>query len=147
LLDTIDLSWQHILYVAEAGKFEYVLSLESDIIAPPETIDVMVDMAEFNNAILVRHAYDLRSGFTGHICALGCTLMRAKYYPPLFRESQVLDIDGSVYHEERRFMHVALELKKPAIDLYNVLNLVHLSEGPEIDVLPRHVERIQMRSV
>lgn len=59
--DTLEISWRTILEYAHDEGYDLILSLEADIIAPPETIDVLVDeWRQHGPKTVVAHRYHPR---------------------------------------------------------------------------------------
>jgi len=147
LYDTIDWSWQYIL---ERGRgFDYIFSLEADIIGPPKTIQTLVDIAERNNACMVRHAYPFRGG-QGYLCSLGCILMEDGLIEAIWDDTDKrMDREMvGIMHEERRFMHRALESGKPVMDVYNYLDMEHMVDADTYaEKLFRHGFNIQLDGI
>jgi hypothetical protein len=136
LRDTVDAAWKRIVTVSAFGNYEYILSLESDVIAPPETLSVMVSLADMYGAAQVRHSYPLRKK-EGLVHALGCTL-----WPTwLFRHG--FELNG--LHFETRCTQIALASGEPLLDVHNMLKLQHLDEdGQPIDPDNRTVQQIRL---
>ena len=61
LWDTLEIGWRTIVEYAHDNDYDLILSLEADIIAPPETIDVLVNSyLERGPRALVAHRYHPR---------------------------------------------------------------------------------------
>ena len=76
-VETLLASWQLIYKFATEHGFRWVLSLEQDVIIPPNALSLMVDYADEHNLCLLVHDYPARpsTGLTGKLEELGCTLI------------------------------------------------------------------------
>jgi hypothetical protein len=148
LYTDIDTSWQHILHRAQELEYDYIFSLEVDIIGPPDALSLLLKVAQVNGACMVRHAYPHRGG-QGYLCSLGCIMMEANLIKPIWGdvEARMDHLHQVPMHEERRFMHVAMASGKPVLDVYNFLELTHLSENGPIEALIRHGHGIKLEGI
>jgi hypothetical protein len=81
LVYTVSKAWEVIVREAWDRGVDYILSLESDIIAPPETIDVMVCEAEESGAWVIAHGYPY-IGIERPVHSLGCMLINRRLFEP-----------------------------------------------------------------
>jgi hypothetical protein len=139
---TVDFAWHHILRKARQEEYEYIISLEVDVIGPPNTASLLLQIAQVNGAVLVRHAYPERSG-RGYMCCLGCQIMKTEYFVPDWSGPRV-DAKGVPWHEEKRFMQVAMATGLPVLDVYNYLDLVHLHEEGPIQAVMNQTVGVQI---
>ena len=117
---TLELCWREIAYHAACGGYEYVASIESDVICPPRTLDVLLAHAEGKD--IVGHSYPLRStwhaqnGAAMRIVALGCTLVRTDWL--------CADMDLWVNGPEQDLWRT-----QRAAQIENLLEIQHLEVG------------------
>lgn len=82
-IHTLEICWPLIANRAVLGGYDYVLSIETDVICPPETIEVLLAHADGHD--VVGHSYPFRScwhaanGAAIAMVALGCTLIRTDW--------------------------------------------------------------------
>lgn len=74
--ETFTRCWRTILEEAVAGEFTWVLSLESDVIGPPNLIDTLLNCASYCAAPFVTHCYPYHDGRSDEMYqGLGCVLL------------------------------------------------------------------------
>ena len=113
--ETFTRCWKAILDEAEKGKYNWVLSLESDVIGPPLTLDTLLNVALYVQAPFVTHCYPYHSGRVNEMYqGLGCVLMTTE----LLDKAMVMVDDpdspahgipeGAVYEVAKTNSHVSL---------------------------------------
>lgn len=70
--------WRTILDHAEFNGYDYVFSLEADVIVPPLALDALLNVAGYCRAAFVSHLYPFHYGRNGLYEGLGCVLMATK---------------------------------------------------------------------
>jgi hypothetical protein len=131
LLDTIDRAWDVILTQADEGGFDYIFSVESDVIVAPESLTLLIDAMERYDACMVRHAYPVRGAVVeGRTYqALGCMLLRTEFFPLGCHRR----LTGERWeHAETALVKWALETGKPKIDFSHLFEVDHLSEDGKV---------------
>jgi hypothetical protein len=81
LIYTVSKAWELIVEEAWACKADYILSLESDVIAPPETLEVLLGFAVATHAQIVAHSYPY-VGYPLPPHSLGCMLIERTLFEP-----------------------------------------------------------------
>lgn len=82
-IHTLETCWPTIVNRAVLGGYSYVASIESDVICPPETLEVLLAHADGHDVI--GHSYPWRAcwhSMHGGACAmtaLGCTLIKTDW--------------------------------------------------------------------
>jgi hypothetical protein len=121
ILHTVNMAWIEILKYARGVGYPYIMSIESDVICPPGTLDFMFGVMRDFDAAVVGHSVphtDRKKDFM--TTALGCTLMKtdAVGYP----EPGFPAFEGTVYNVPRsRGDKIVL--------LDNFLDIKHLDSG------------------
>lgn len=91
---TLELCWRAITAQALTLACEYVASIEADVICPPETLDVLLDLGAGRDVI--GHSYPTRGAWQGErMTGLGCTLIKVDWLAAgidLWRDSPEQDI-------------------------------------------------------
>ena len=113
--ETFSRCWRRILEQAQSGGWEWILSLETDVIGPPLLIDTLLNIALFVQAPFVCHAYPYHDGRIHEMYqGLGCVLMTTELLARAMKEhddpkSPGHDVvEGAVYEVARSNSHVAL---------------------------------------
>lgn len=70
--------WRTILDHAEFNGYDYILSLEADVIVPPLALDALLNVAGYARAAFVSHMYPFHHRRAGLYEGLGCVLMATK---------------------------------------------------------------------
>ena len=113
--------WEDIIipYAWEIGA-EWILSLESDVICPPGTIEMLVESAEWYNASIVSHSYGAR-GYQERklVDGIGCVLFKRKLFEP----------GDSFYDYFEKFVRmIPYSNGIRGVELVNILGIVHLED-------------------
>jgi len=118
--ETFTRCWRVILEEALVGEYEWVLSLESDVIGPPQLIVEMLSIADFVQAPFVTQCYPYHNKrLNEYYQGMGCVLMTTT----LLQEAMsILDepdspwvgiVEASVYEIAKRNSHVSLATRIP----------------------------------
>jgi hypothetical protein len=126
LTNDIGRSWQNIFAYAK-DRYDYILSLEIDTLAPSYSLQVLVRMAEERNACMVRHSYWARNK-SGWLFGLGCVLMEADLVPIITDEEIGWPDEVKPMNEERRWIDTAVTSGRVALDVHNLLPLIHVND-------------------
>lgn len=81
LVYTVSKAWEVIIKEAWEREVDYILSLEVDVIAPPEAVDILLKVAEENGAQIVAHSYPY-VGWRNGAHSLGCMLIDRFLFEP-----------------------------------------------------------------
>jgi hypothetical protein len=116
--DTFTKCWEEIYTYASGHLFQWVFSLEQDVICPPLTIDTLLNIASYLQSPFVTHLYPYHWGVKNMYQGLGCTLISTS----LLGEAIELNkkdglIEGSIYQVAVSRNHASLA---------NLLDVKHL---------------------
>jgi hypothetical protein len=118
--ETFSRCWRLILEEAQQGKWEWILSLESDVIGPPLLLDTMLNAALYCQAPFVTHCYPYHDGrSTEFYQGLGCVLMTTPLLAKAMEmhddpESPAHDIvEGAVYEVAKNNTHISFATLLP----------------------------------
>lgn len=129
-VEAVSQAWPHILRFARKIEANYIFSNEVDIICPPETIGVLVDMAERYGAVHIAHTYPVRtkSGGRGHVSGgIGMSLFRSD----LFTEKEIADGKGKNFKQFEYYAYSKVgDRNLPMIKLQDVIPGVKHLESP-----------------
>lgn len=104
---TFNRSWRVILDHAEFNGYDYVLSLEADVIVPPLALDALLNVAGYAKAPFVSHMYPFHHGRSGLYEGLGCVLIATNllktaldvtYKTIPYTEAAIYDVAHRVSH-------------------------------------------------
>jgi hypothetical protein len=120
--ETFSRCWRRILEEAQRGGYDWVLSLETDVIGPPLTLDALLNVAVYVGAPFVTHCYPYHDNRTTEMYqGLGCVLMTTPLLVKAFElhddpESPAHDVvEGAVYEAARSNSHVSLVTMLPLV--------------------------------
>jgi predicted RNA methylase len=117
--------WQRILKEALTGGYNWILSVEQDNICPPLTLDVLLNVAGWSQALYVQHGYNWHRNqstidkFTG----LGCSLIHVDLLKRVFEQKQWL----SNAFESEIVLYPRVN-NIPTVEVYNILDIKHLDD-------------------
>lgn len=108
--DTFAQCWRIISAHAEANGYDWVLSLEQDVIAPPLALDTMLNVAGYCMAPFVVHTVPYHFGKPGYYQGLGLTLMKAELLQGALTVAfrRVPYVEAAIYDVAKRGTHVSL---------------------------------------
>jgi hypothetical protein len=108
--DTFFRSWCVIANHAEFNGYDWVFSLEGDVIVPPLTLDTMLNVAGYITAPFVTHTYPYHNGREGFYQGLGCTLMKTGLLTVALssRYKEVPAVEAAIYDVAKRNSHASL---------------------------------------
>ena len=108
--DTFRRAWDLLLTHAAWNGYTWVLSLEQDVIAPPLTVDTLLNVAGYVKAPFVTHTYPYHNGRPGYYQGLGCTLMKTELLQGAlsYAYKRIPSVEGSIYDVAKRNSHVIL---------------------------------------
>jgi len=107
------------------GPYDYWLNLEADIIAPPETVRVLLKYAG-KEAAWVTHAYPLRHNPTEQAASFGCSLFSRRIIEenPFHEAPESPTTDAWWWHQQVKPKMV--ERCYVYIELWGLLDIKHL---------------------
>lgn len=108
--DTFFQCWRLISSHAEANGYDWVLSLEQDVIVPPLTLDAMLNVAGYCVAPFVVHTVPYHFGKPGYYQGLGLTLMKSELLWGALNVAfkRVPFVEAAIYDVAKRGTHVSL---------------------------------------
>jgi len=108
--DTFYRSWRVIADHAEFNGYDWVWSLEQDVIVPELTLDTLLNVAGYIKAPFVTHTYPYHNGRPGYYQGLGCTLMKMELLIGALgiAYKRVPLVEGAVYDVAKRGTHASL---------------------------------------
>lgn len=128
--ETFAMSWKKIYKEAKQGKYKWVLSLEADNIAPPLTIDILLNVAGYCGAVHVAHAYKWHQSQTeqGLLTGLGCNLILTELLEKIFTQKKwftnAFEAELTEYPKLNNLV---------AIDLWNLIDVRHLDDKDNVE--------------
>lgn len=117
-------SWKVMLAHAEANGYQFILSLEQDVIVPPLGLDALLNIAGYCRSPFVAHMYPFHHGRAGLYEGLGCVLMATRLVKTALEVTyrEVPYVEAALYDCATRVNRVTLR------DLFEI---EHLDFGPE----------------
>lgn len=108
--DTFVRCWRIIASHAEANGYDWIWSLEQDVIVPPITLDTLLNIAGYCAAPFVTHTYPYHFGKPGYYQGLGCTLMKTDLVLAALDISfqRIPFVEAAMYDVAKRNSHVSL---------------------------------------
>jgi hypothetical protein len=128
--ETFAMSWKRILERAKEKKHKWILSLEADNIAPPLTIDIMLNVAGYCGAVHVAHAYPWHRSQSevGLLTGVGCNLILTELLDKIFsRKKWYTDAFEAELTEYPKVNGLV------SIDLWNLIDVRHLDDEAGIE--------------
>lgn len=123
--DTLIRSWREIAVHAREGGWQWVFSLEQDVIAPPVAIDALLNVAAYCKAVHVAHSYPWHKSQAeqGRLIGLGCNLIRTELLTAIFAREQWLTnaIESEIFEYPKVQGH-------PTVELHNLFDVRHLDD-------------------
>lgn len=123
--ETMAMSWRRILDRALELNFQWVLSIEQDNICPPLTIDILLNVAGYCNALHVAHSYrwHLSQSQIGTLIGLGCNLIHIDLLDAIFSQPKwATDAFEAELYEYPKLHHI------PSVELHNLIDIQHLDD-------------------
>lgn len=125
--ETFARSWKKIMRKAVDGKYRWVASIEADVICPPLTLDILMNIAAYCKALHVAHSYSWHSNQTkcagARLIGLGCNLISVEILEKLFaREVWLTDAIESEIYEFPKVLGV------PTVEIHNLIDVRHLDD-------------------
>lgn len=123
--ETFARAWKKITLKAVEGKYRWVASIEADVICPPLTLDILMNVAAYCKALHVAHSYPWHPDQTkcagAKLIGLGCNLISVELLERLFtREVWLTDAIESEIYEYPKVLGV------PTVELHNLIDVRHL---------------------
>jgi hypothetical protein len=131
-------AWEkYIIPHAWALEYDYILSLESDIIAPPETVDFLLDAARQFEAAIVGHSYERRRNPQVYPLSYAKGLLRQSLGCTMFKTNVIESGENCLDYFEVYLWDKARYLGLPMVHLENVLTLEHLWSPRQDETTPK----------
>jgi hypothetical protein len=108
--ETFFRSWRVLANYAEFNGIDWVLSLETDVICPPLTLDTLLNVAGYIKAPLVLHTYPYHGGRKGIYQGLGCTLIKTELLVAAleYQYPTLPSVEGSIFSLGKKVSHASL---------------------------------------
>lgn len=125
--ETFIRSWKHIWREAVRRNVRWVASVETDVICPPITLDVLLNFASFCGAVHVAHSYAWHKSQAkqGRLIGLGCNLILTDLLTKIFAQDRWYTDSFECELFEYPKLHGQV-----AVEIHNVLDLRHLDPPP-----------------
>lgn len=123
--ETFAMCWKKILERALELNFQWILSLEQDNIAPPLTLDILLNVANYCKALHVAHSYrwHLTQSQIGTLMGLGCNLIHVDLLEAIFNQPKwATDAFESELYEYPKLHHL------PSVELHSLIDIQHLDD-------------------
>jgi hypothetical protein len=108
--DTFYRAWGVLHQHAKWNGYQWVFSLEQDVIVPPLTLDTLLNAAAYVKAPLVLHTYPMHNGKPGFYQGLGCTLIKTELLTAALevRHKTLPYVEAAIFDVGKRNSHVVL---------------------------------------
>ena len=120
---TFAMCWKRIWKEAVKRNVKWVASLEQDNIAPPLTIDVLLNVAGYCNAVHVAHSYPWHKTQSdmGMLIGLGCNLVNVELLTAIFAQDKwYTDAIESEIYEYPKINGMT------SVEIHSLLKIKHL---------------------
>ncbi|MGD0405119.1 MAG: hypothetical protein ABSB10_00500 [Candidatus Bathyarchaeia archaeon] len=128
--ETFAMSWKRIFEEAKKGGHKWVMSIEQDNICPPLTLDIMLNVAGFCNAVHVAHSYPWHKcqSDKGVFTGLGCNLILTELLDKIFaRPKWYTDAFEAELTEYPKINGLV------SLDVYNLIDVRHVDDEKGIE--------------
>lgn len=108
--DTFNRAWGVMLQHARWNGYQWIFSLEQDVIVPPLTLDTMLNAAGYCQAPFVTHTYPYHGGKAGFYQGFGCTLMKTELVHAALEVAYrtIPYVEATIYDCTKRNSHIVL---------------------------------------
>lgn len=119
--------WKRIWMRARNLGYQWVASIEQDVIAPPLTLDILLNVAGYTKAMHVAHSYPWHKHQSEHgvLIGLGCNLIHVELLTAIFEQEKWLtDALESETYAYPQFKGITM------LEIHHLIDLKHL-DGTE----------------
>lgn len=115
--------WKRIWLHARDNGYKWVASIEQDVIGPPLTLDIMLNVAGYTKALHIAHSYPWHKSQSekGVLIGLGCNLLHVDLLSAIFNQQKwITDAFESETYAYPQFHGITM------LEIHHLIDLKHM---------------------